>query len=121
MSNPNELSRGNIISQWALAVTLSPTTCSATTTTLQTFTVTGLQIGDIVGDVTTQVPIVATGGLGIINSRVSAANTLQLEYMNPTNGTLTPVTNTTYFLVVSRPVNLTSGTSLPVSTLNQLV
>jgi hypothetical protein len=107
MPNPNTISRGNIIGEWALAVTLSPTSCSATTTTLQTFTVTGLQLGDIV-DVTTNSPISTTGGLGIINSRVSAANTLQLEFINPSNGVITPTASTVYTLLVSRPEQLTA-------------
>jgi hypothetical protein len=108
MPSPSTISRGNITGEWALAVTLSPTSCSATTTTLQTFTVSGLQLGDIV-DVTTNSPIAATGGLGIINSRVSAANTLQLEFMNPSNGVITPTANVVYTLLVSRPENLTTA------------
>lgn len=106
MANPSTISRGNIIAQWALAVTLSPTSCSAATTTLQTFTVTGLQLGDLV-EVTTNSPIVTSGGLGIINSRASAANTVQIEFLNPSSGVLTPTASTVYFLEVTRPENLT--------------
>jgi len=116
MANPNTISRGNISGEWALAVTLSPSSCSANTTTLQTFTVNGLQLGDVV-DVTTNSPIVATGGLGIINSRVSAANTLQLEFINPSAAVLTPTASTVYTLLVSRPENLSSSN---VSALTQL-
>ena len=105
MANPSTISRGNIIAQWALAVTLSPTSCSATTTTLQTFTVTGLQLGDLV-EVTSNSPIVTSGGLGIINSRVSAVNSLQLEFMNPANVVITPSASVVYNLLVSRPENL---------------
>lgn len=116
MANPNTISRGNIIAQWALAVTLSPTSCSATTTTLQTFTVPGLNMGDLV-EITTNSPIVATGGLGIVNSRVSAANTLQIEFLNPSNVPLTPSANVTYFLEVTRPENLSPSN---ISTLTQI-
>ena len=105
MANPSTISRGNLTGEWALAVTLSPTSCSATTTTLQTFTVQGLIPGDLV-DVTTSSPISASGGLGIINSRVSAVNSLQLEFMNPANVVITPSASVVYNLLVSRPENL---------------
>ena len=108
MANPSTISRGNIIGQWVLAVTLSPTTCSASTTTLQSFTVNGLLPGDSV-DISTAAVIAY--GLGIVNSRVTAANTLQIEYLNATNLTLTPTTNAVYVLEVSRPENLISNES----------
>jgi hypothetical protein len=41
--------------------------------------------------------------------RVSAANTLQLEFMNPANVVITPSPNVVYTLLVSRPENLSSS------------
>jgi hypothetical protein len=65
-------------------------------------------LGDIVS-VTTSVPIAY--GLGIVNSRVTAVNSLQIEYLNTTALTLTPATNTIYELVVTRPENLVNNVS----------
>lgn len=90
---------GNIPKQSVLSVTLSPTSVSANTTAEQTFTVNGLLVGDmaVVTKPTTQ------AGLGVVNSRVSAANTLAITFSNNTASPIVPTANEVYFVLVSRP------------------
>jgi hypothetical protein len=105
MANPTTIPRGNIVGNWVLATTLSPSALGATTTSEQTFTVTGLQLGDFI-DVAkpSHQPGIALG-----NARVSAANTLALEFTNLSGGTLTPTASETYFVGVTRPENLNAA------------
>jgi hypothetical protein len=104
-NNPSTISRGNIIGQWVLAVTLSPTSVAPNTTAEQTFTVTGLNVGDFVD---ANKPTLQAG-LGIVNSRVSAANTLAIGFANATAATITPTASEIYNLEISRPENLTAA------------
>lgn len=67
--------------------TLNPTSVSANTTSEQTFTVTGLTTTDIVS---VNKPS-HQAGLGIVNCRVSAADTLAITFMNTTAGAIDPV------------------------------
>lgn len=69
------------------AATIDPASVAAATSVEQTFTVTGLTTADkvIVSKPT------ATAGVGIVNARVSAANTLALTFMNATAGAVDPV------------------------------
>jgi hypothetical protein len=66
--------------------TLTPTAVGANTTAEQTFTVSGLQIGDSldINKASHQT------GLSIGNVRVSAANTLAIQFVNTTAGSITP-------------------------------
>ncbi len=57
-------------------------------------------VGDNV-DVNVQ-SVAQTAGVGIVNARVSAANTLAIMFSNFTNGSLTPVSGI-YQIVVCRP------------------
>ena len=66
--------------------TLTPVSVSANTTAEQTFTVTGLPVS---GQVVVNKPTV-TAGLGIGGVRVSAANTLAINYINNTSAAITP-------------------------------
>lgn len=90
---------GNIPKQSVLSVTLSPALVNANTTAEQTFTVNGLLVGDmaVVTKPTTQ------AGLGIVNSRVSAANTLAITFSNNTGASITPTASEVYLVLVSRP------------------
>jgi len=65
---------------------LTPTAVGANTTVEQTFTVPGLQVGDSldINKASHQT------GLAIGNVRVSAANTLAIQYINTTAGSITP-------------------------------
>jgi hypothetical protein len=90
---------GNLVKQSVISVTLSPALIVLNTTAEQTFTVNGLLPGDmvLVNKPTTQ------AGLGIVGSRVSAANTLAITFSNNTAASITPTAGQTYLVLVSRP------------------
>ncbi len=77
--------------------TLTPTSVAAATTAEQTFTVNGLTTTDkvIVNGPT------PTAGTGIVNARVSAANTLAITFINTTEAAATPATGT-YTIIAIR-------------------
>lgn len=68
------------------SVTINPASVAAQTTSEQGFIVNGLTTTDIV---TVSKPTHSTG-LGIVNCRVSAANTLQITFMNATAAPIDP-------------------------------
>lgn len=107
MPNPSTISRGNISGQWLLSLTISPASVAPNTTAEQTFTCTGVQLGDMVdiSKPTTQ------GGLGVVNSRVSAANVIAIAFGNLSAATITPTSNEVYYVQISRPENLSSNNS----------
>jgi hypothetical protein len=67
--------------------TLTPTSCASATTNEQTYTVTGLISGTPVW-VNPQTSLPA--GIGIYGVRVSAANTLAINWLNTTGAAITP-------------------------------
>ncbi len=98
MSNPGpnivnpEIQRGQAV----LTVSLTPASVGAATSAEQTFTVSGLAVGDFVS---------VNGSTGnasaIAGARVSAANTLAIRFINPTAGALTPGAGS-YLVYVAR-------------------
>ena len=72
---------------------------AANTSAEQTFTVTGLAVGDVV--LAVNKPSL-TAGLVVGNARVSAANTLALTFGNHTAGAIDPGAET-YQIVAMRP------------------
>jgi hypothetical protein len=90
---------GNLVKQSVISVTLSPALIVLNTTAEQTFTVNGLLAGDVV---CVNKPT-AQAGLGIVGSRVSAANTLGITFSNNTGSSITPTAAQVYKVVVSRP------------------
>lgn len=101
MPGPSDIPRGNIQLAMILGLTISPAQVAINTTTEQTFTLQGLQLGDIVA-VTKPT---AQAGLGIVNSRVTAVNTLGITFVNATAGAITPTAAETYIVEVNRPTN----------------
>jgi len=97
---PQIVTYGNIQSAFILVVTLTPAATGATTTLEQTFTVPGLQPGDVVS-VSPQFAI--TTLVTIENARVSAANTLALALNNSTAGSLT-FPSGSFAIEVNRPL-----------------
>ena len=114
MTNPSTFSSGNIRGQWVLALTISPTSVAPNTTAEQTFTCTGVQLGDMV-DLSKPTH---QGGLGITNTRVSAANVLAIAFVNATAATITPTASEIYYVQISRPENLSASNN---SALTQIV
>lgn len=108
MPGPSDLARGNITLQMMLGLTISPAAVGANTTAEQTFNLPGLLIGDQVSVTkpTTQ------AGLGIVNSRVTAANTIGIAFSNNTGGGITPTAGETYVVELNRPSNLPLPTAI---------
>lgn len=99
---------GNLVKQSVISVALVPVAVAQATTAEQTFTVNGLQVGDFV---TVNKPT-AQAGLGIVGARVSAANTLAINYCNvPGGGNITPTTET-YMIMVSRKDSTINGSNI---------
>lgn len=80
-----------------LTPTLTPASVGAATVAEQTFTVTGVQLGDVVA---LNHPSI-TAGVGPISVRVSALNQIAIAFVNPTAGALTPAAGV-YSLSVTR-------------------
>lgn len=112
-TNNTSVGMGNTTLDLLMQAALTPSAVSANTTAEQTFTVTGLQVGDFIGGInkpTTQ------AGLGIVNARVSAANTLAIAFSNNTAGSITPTAGEVYTFQLVRPMTQYVGnlpTSLP--------
>jgi hypothetical protein len=80
-ASPTAITQIRVYSQ-----TITPASVAAATVAEQTFTVTGLSTADKV-----VVNHAATGNAtGIGGFRVSAANTIAIQYINPTAGALVP-------------------------------
>ena len=94
------LSRGNLVMSYLIGPSLTPTAVAVSTSTEQLFTISGLLPGDEVGAVgfsSTQ-----TAGIGIANTRVSAANTLAIQFSNNSAATATPAAGQ-YVIEINRP------------------
>lgn len=76
---------------------LTPAAIAATITAEQTFTVTGLVAAtDYVIGVEGPAP---TAGTGMVGTRVTADNTVAINFTNPTAGGLTPAAGTYVFII----------------------
>jgi hypothetical protein len=92
--------------RWAVVTfTYDPASIAAATTAEQTVTVNGLRVGDYVMDVSKPT---LTAGVGIVNCRVSAANTLAITWVNATAAAVDPASET-YSLLVMRPEKVQAG------------
>lgn len=80
--------------------TLTPATVATITTADVTLTSANVNADDVV--IGAQKPTLQAG-LGVVASRVSAANALKITYVNPTAGTLTPTASEDYQITMFRP------------------
>lgn len=76
--------------QGRVDVTLDPASVSANTTDEQTFTVDGARTGDMVHVTKPS----HTAGLGIVNARVTATDTVAIQFMNTTGSPIDPPSET---------------------------
>lgn len=92
---------GNVLGFGVAAVSLNVASVAANTTAEQTFTVPGLK--------TTMAVFVCkpslSAGLGVVNARVSAADTLALTFVNATASPIDPAAET-YTVVWFNPESL---------------
>ena len=91
--------RGNISRIFAIQGVFSPAAVATIVCAEQTFTVTGVKVGDIVLSVTK--PTAQTAAP--CSARVSAADTVKVTFVNPTAGNITPTASETYIFVIARP------------------
>lgn len=96
--------------------TITPTGVATLTTAEQTFTVTGIVAGS---PVWVNKPS-AQPGLGIVGVRASAANTVAINFLNTSTGTITPTAEAYIFGNFQVPIDTTTGNSWiqPVSDAN---
>lgn len=90
---------GNVQGLQAIQLSLNPASVAANTTAEQSFTVPGLRATDFV---IAFVKPTASAGLGIVNYRVSAANTLAVTFVNATASPIDAAAEI-YTVVVLRP------------------
>jgi hypothetical protein len=86
---------GTVTPRYFASLTVSPAQVNANTTASQTFTVQGLTTDMLV--VVNQVS--PTAGVWMLGARVSAANTLQVDFQNTTGGNLTPTASQEFRVV----------------------
>ncbi len=98
MPGPSTNPIGSVRNVFVVLVPTTNASVGANTTAERTFTVPGLLLG--FDAVHVNKPTHQTG-LGIVNSRVSADNTLAITYMNNTGGGITP-TSESYLVTVMR-------------------
>lgn len=91
---------GNIWKIGVFNITLSPVAVAAITAPEQSFAATG--IGLLTTDQVQVQCMAPLAGVGIANARVSAADTLTIQFVNPTAGSLTPTASTQYRVTVFR-------------------
>lgn len=93
--------------RWAIVnFTYNPASIAAATTAEQTVTIPGLRVGDYLGELTKPS---LTAGVCIVNTRVSAADTLAITWANVTAGSIDPPVET-YSIYVLRPERTQVGT-----------
>jgi len=103
------LQDGNIDRMGVVQSSINVASVAANTTAEQTFTVTGLRLGDMV---LVSKPSLSAG-LGLVNARVSANDTLALTFSNSTAGAIDPAAET-YTIAWFRPY---AGMTLPTAVL----
>lgn len=89
------LRTGSVTARLAQNLVISPSAIPGNTTARETYTLNGLQTDMAV--VVNQLTV--TAGVYLIGARVSAANTLQLDWWNSTGGSLTPTASQTVYVV----------------------
>lgn len=102
--------RGNIAQTKVFAANLGPTapvSVAANITAPQTFTIAGVQVGDYIN---CQCATAQTPGISIANVRISAANTIIVDFNNSTAGGLVPVAGP-YGFIWGRPESLPLDTN----------
>lgn len=101
MPGATEIPRGNVLVFSMMALSLTPVSVTNGTSAEQTFTVPGLNVGDVVFIQ----PPSATAGVGIVGSRVSAANTLAVTWVNASGAPVVPTAGSHIITVLRGTVN----------------
>lgn len=102
------ITMGNVYGSYIVAATLSPASVAANTTAEQTFTVPGVRLNDVVF---VNKPT-AQAGLGIVGTRVSAADQIAITFSNNTASPIVPTASQSYLVYVNRPESATPRVSV---------
>jgi len=102
---------GNVALAMALQASLTPPNVAANTTATQTYTITGVQLNDILDF--NQLSHVT--GLSVGNMWVSSANTITVQWVNSTTSAInsTPAQSFVILVIRGNPNLSASGYSLP--------
>lgn len=87
---------GNVLVVSVVDVSWTPAEVATIVAPVQTVTVPGAKVGDSV----IVTPPGQTAGVTIGSARVSAANTVSVQFVNPTAGALTPAAGTHKFTII---------------------
>lgn len=98
---------GNLKALGVMTITVDLPSVNANTTAVLSVTVPGIEVGDLVS---VNKPSHSTG-LGIVNERVSADNTIELTAMNTTASPI-DAGSETYTLFWARPETITSALTM---------
>lgn len=90
---------GNVQSMGVISVAFTPASVAANTTAEQTFTVPGIIASDVCIDVTKPT---SQAGLGIVMTRVTAANTVGITFSNNTASPIVPTAAEVYKICIVR-------------------
>lgn len=104
----NMIPYGNILKVFAITKTFDPAAVATITTAEQDVTIVGVKVGDIV--LAVNKPSLTTG-VGIVNARVKAADTVSLTFVNPTAGSVDPASEA-YTFVIGRPESTSASFSV---------
>ena len=99
---------GNVIGIKNVTLTLSPASVAANTTAEQTFACPGLLATDVVVDVTKPT---AQAGLGIVGTRVAAAGSIGVTFINATASPIVPTASQAYQFMIMRCDSVDTGVS----------
>lgn len=89
------ITNGNAAGVYVISASLTPAEVATIVTVEQDFTVTGVKVGDAIS----VNPPGITAGASIVNCRVKAADTVSIQFTNPTAGAVTPLAGTHTFTV----------------------
>lgn len=96
---------GNTYGQYVVTANLTPAQVNTVTAPEQSFTsanaaiIGQLRLGDVVNAV---VPPSEVAGVAVLYGRIPSAGTLNLKFVNPTAGNVTPAAGA-YTLIITRP------------------
>ncbi len=79
-----------------VTATLAPAEVATIVVAAQTLTLTGVEAGDNIICVSTPI----TNSVAVVGTKVTAANTISMSFVNPTAGALTPTAGAYVFLVI---------------------
>jgi hypothetical protein len=95
---------GNVQGLGVFAISVDVGATAPAISAEQTFTAPGVKLGDLVFVNTPAVGVNdLNAGLGVAGSRVTAADTIGIRFINATVGSLNPTGNSTYSVLVVRP------------------